>query len=82
MQSTYVVTGVLTDQHTVTLDKALPLTSMKVRVTVEPLMLSLYRSYEQVMANIRRRQRVRGHQSPSREVVDTYVRAERASWEA
>ncbi len=34
--NTYIVTGTLTDDHTVTLDEALPLTPMKVRLVVEP----------------------------------------------
>ena len=37
METAYIVTGTLTDQNTVTLDEALPLTPMKVRLAVEPL---------------------------------------------
>ena len=33
----YVVTGTLTDDHTVALDEGLPLGLTKVRVTIEPL---------------------------------------------
>jgi len=80
MHNAYIVTGTLTDNHTVKLDEALPLTSTKVRLVVEPLSLVSQRSYPEVMAEIRQRQRARGHQPPTRDEVDSYLRAERESW--
>lgn len=80
MQNAYVVTGTLTDEHTVTLDEALPLTPMKVRLVVEPLPPVPQRSYHEVMADIRREQQARGFKPPSREEVDAYLQAERDSW--
>lgn len=81
MQNAYIVTGKLTDDHTVTLDESLPLTPMKVRVVVEPLSYVPQRSYPEVIAAIRQRQHSRGHQPPTKEEVDAYLRAERESWE-
>ncbi|MBM3240750.1 hypothetical protein FJZ31_31080 [Candidatus Poribacteria bacterium] len=74
-------TGRLIDAHTVMLDEVLPLTPMKVRLVVEPLAPALQRPYQEVIAEIRERQLARGHQPPTREEVDTYLRAERDSWE-
>jgi len=78
--SVYIVTGTLTDDHTVALDEALPLKPMKVRLVVEPLSSSAQRPYQEVMAGIRVRQQARGHRAPTREEVDTSLRAERESW--
>ena len=39
------------------------------------------RPYQEVIAEIRSRQHARGHQPPRREEVDTYLQAERESWE-
>ncbi len=80
MHHTYLVTGTLTDDRTVTLDEALPLTPMKVRLVVEPLWPTSQQPYLEFMAEIRQRQRTRGHQPPAREEVDNYLRAERNSW--
>lgn len=82
MNNTYIVTGTLTDERTVTLDEALPLTltPMKVRLVVGPLRSAPQRPYLEVMADIRQRQQARGHQPPTREEVDAYLQAERDSW--
>ena len=82
MSHTYTGMGTLVDRYTVRLDKAMPLTLMKVRVIVEPVGLAVRRPYTEVVADIRRRQRARGHHPPTREVVDAAVRAERESWDA
>jgi hypothetical protein len=79
MQNAYIVTGSLIDAHTVTLDEALPLTPVKVRLAVEPLETKSRRSYHEVMAEIRQRQQARGHQPPTREAVDTYDASARLS---
>ena len=81
MGNTYTVTGTLTDDHTVKLDEALPLTPMKVRLVVEPIVAVSPRSYQDVVAEIRKRQQARGHRPLSREEIDIYLRDERTSWE-
>ena len=81
MHKVYIVTGTLTDVHTVTLDEALPLKPAKVRLVVEPLDGEVQQPYQEVIAEIRQRQQARGYQPPIQEEVDTYLRAERDSWE-
>ena len=80
MGNSYTVTGTLTDDRTVTLDEALPLPKMKVRLLVEPIGSTTERRYQEVMAEIRAQQQARGHRAPTREVVDAALRAERESW--
>jgi hypothetical protein len=80
VQNTYIVTGTLTDDHTVTLDEGLPLSPMKVRLVVEPLSRPSRRSYKEVISRIRARQRARAHKPRSREEVDSCLREERDSW--
>ena len=80
MTNTYIVTGTLTDDHTVALDESLPLTSVKVRLVVEPIGPVSNRSYQEVITTIRERQQARNHQPPSREEIDAYLRHERQTW--
>ena len=80
MHRAYIVTGTLTDAKTVMLDEALPLTSTKVRLVVEPLLSASARRFQEVITEIRERQRIRGHQPRTREEVDAYLQAERDSW--
>ena len=80
MKKTYIVTGTLTDRHTIALDEVLPLSPMKVRVVLQPLIPSSKRSYQEVMEGIRIRQRARGHQPPTQQEVDAILEEERASW--
>jgi hypothetical protein len=80
MHNAYIVTGTLTNERTVTLDEALPLTSTKVRLVVEPLLSASQRSYQEIVAAIRERQGARGHRPPTTEEVDAYLQAERDSW--
>lgn len=80
MHNAYIVTGTLTDAHTIRLDEALSLAQMKVRLVVEPLTPAFRRPYPEVLAEIRARQRARGHQPPTREETDAYLQAERDSW--
>lgn len=80
MNSAHIVTGTLTDVQTVSLDEALPLTPTKVRLVVEPLFSASPRRYQEVIAEIRERQRARGHRPPTREEIDAYLQAERDSW--
>lgn len=81
MHKVYVVTGTLTDVRTVTLDEALPLKPAKVRLVVEPLEPDSQRPYQSVIADIRKRQRARGHQPATKEEIDAYLQTERDSWE-
>lgn len=81
MRNAYIVTGTVTDERTVTLDEALPVTSIKVRLVVEPLASTAELSYEETLSLIRERQRQRGYSPPTREEVDAYLEAERDSWD-
>jgi hypothetical protein len=80
MHNAYVVTGIMSDSRTVTLDEPLPLAAARVRLVVEPVSEALPGTYQQTIAAIRERQRSRGHRAPSREEVDAQLRAERESW--
>ena len=53
----------------------------KVRVIIEPEMPESHCSYYSIIAEIRKRQLNRGYKSPTREDVDSYLQAERDSWE-
>ncbi|MDA1049050.1 MAG: hypothetical protein O3C40_01030 [Planctomycetota bacterium] len=78
-QNTYVVTGTMSDEQTVVLDEPLPIKEGRVRLIVETIG-EHKRSYSEVMAAIRERQRLRGYEPPTREEVDAYIQAERDSW--
>lgn len=78
MSTTFTVTGSLTDERTVALDEALPMTSARVRVIVEPLPEPS--SYAEVLATIRARQLRREHQPPTQAEVDGRIASERADW--
>ena len=78
--NSYVVTGMLTNDHTVTLDEPLPLSPMKVRIMIEPLQPQSQRPFLGIITSIRQRQHARGHRPPTREDVDAYLLAERNSW--
>jgi len=81
MHTAYIVTGTLNDDQTVTLDEALPLEPMKVRLSIEPLAPKLTRTHDEVIAEIWERQQGRGYQLPTRAEVDVYLKAERDSWD-
>ena len=81
MKTTYEVTGTLTDEHTVKLDKNLPISPSKVRLVVEPVEERERVSRQEVLARIHARQRERGHTAPTKEQVDAHIRRERDSWE-
>jgi len=82
METAYIVTGTLTDEHTVKLDESLPLAQGRVRLSIEPLPVGLPAklTHAEVIAEIRECQRARGHQPRSREEIDAYLQAERDSW--
>lgn len=77
MRNAYVVTGEMTDERTVRLDEALPVSSVKVRVVVEPITPAPRRPVGEVLDEIHRGQQLRGHQSPSKEEIDAYLQGER-----
>jgi len=81
MQTAYIVTGTLNEDQTVTLDEALPLGPMKVRLSVEPLAPNRSRTHDEIIAEIWERQQKRGYQPPTRAEVDAYLKAERDSWD-
>ncbi len=81
MQQAYIVTGTLTDDHTLALDEALPLKGGRVRVVVEVLERSEASDHARFMDEMRERQRRRGHVPRTREEVDTFLSAERNSWD-
>jgi hypothetical protein len=81
MKPAYIVTGTLTDEHTVKLDEPLPLAQGKVRLKVEPLVPAPKRPHDEVIAEIWSRQDARGHQPRTREEIDAYIQAERDSWD-
>lgn len=81
MQTAYVVTGNLASSRTITLDEALSVNRVRVRVIVELLSEpEPERPYEEVMAEIYEGQRQRGHKPRTAEEVDAYLRGERESW--
>jgi len=71
----------MTDQHTVSLDKSLPIADGKVRVTIETLNEQPRRSLNDVLDEIHQRQQAHGHRPPTAQEVDDYLRCERNSWE-
>lgn len=79
---TYVVTGTLTNQNTVTLDEDVPITDTKVRVTIEPLNDRHPRPLKEVLAEIHQSLQASGHRPPTAQEVDEYVRQERAGWDS
>ncbi|HEX5081527.1 MAG TPA: hypothetical protein VFY40_05750 [Blastocatellia bacterium] len=81
MQTAYITTGTLNDDWTVTLDEALPLGPVKVRLAIEPIEMRSARSHDEVIAEIWERQKKRGFQPSTREEVDTDLAVERNSWD-
>jgi hypothetical protein len=80
MTQSYVVTGTVTDARTVTLDEPLPIESQRVRIIVAPVTPTPKRPYLEVMEELRRDLRERGHTPRTKEEVDAYLQAERDSW--
>jgi hypothetical protein len=80
MAKPYVLTGILRDDQTVTLDQALPLKSGRVRLTLELLRSEPQKPYRDVLAAIRQGQSARGHQPRTREDIDAYLKSERETW--
>jgi hypothetical protein len=78
---TYTVMGTMTNKNTVTLDESLPITAAKVQVTIKTLDEQQVRPLREVLDEIHQRQQERGHQPPTWQEVDEYIRQERDSWE-
>jgi hypothetical protein len=81
VEQAYVVMGSVVDGQTIKLDEALPITAGKVRVVVEALPAEGESTLQEVLDKIHQGQRERGFVPPTREEVDTYLRAERESWD-
>ena len=75
MSQTFEVTGVLTDDRHVTLDRAIPLTGGKVRVTVEPIPTKPMADLAAFENDLRERQQARGHVPPTKDEIDAYLDA-------
>ncbi len=80
MAHTYTAIGTLVDGRTVTLNREIPIPKGKVRVVVKSLEEVSKRSVLDVLSDIHKKQNARGHKPPVREQVDTYLQAERDSW--
>jgi hypothetical protein len=70
MTRTHVVTGTITDPRTITLDDALPTDAPRVRVWVEVLPTGPKPTMAEAIAEIRRRQKERGHVPMTTEQVE------------
>ena len=81
MQQAYVVMGSVVDEQTLQLDEALPVRGARVRVVVEVLPTEGRATLKEVLVKIHQDQRARGFIPPTREAVDTYLRAERETWD-
>ena len=81
MADTYTATGTLVDGRTVTLNQEIPIPKGKVRVVVKSLEEVSKRPVHDVLSDIHKKQNARGHIPPVREQVDTYLQAERDSWD-
>ncbi|MGH9838940.1 MAG: hypothetical protein ACREEM_09160 [Blastocatellia bacterium] len=81
MQTAYIITGTLNGDRTVTLDEALPLGPMKVRLAIEPLTLNASRTHDEVVSEIWERQQRRGYLPPTCAEADADLKAERDSWD-
>ncbi len=80
MNDTYTATGTLIDGRTVTLNRDIPIPKGKVRVVVKSLEKDSKSPVLDVLSDIHKKQNARGHKPPVREQVDTYLQAERDSW--
>ena len=82
MTQTYRVTGALTDNRHVLLDEPIPLPAGRVRVVVEELSNEPKLDLTAFERLLRERQAARGHVPRTKEEIDAYLNAERASWDS
>ena len=81
MSTALVLTGTLKDGKTIVLDEPLSAGPGRVRVSVEHIeSLSPRPPLGEFLDDLRKRQAARGHKPRSAEEIETYIRAERASW--
>jgi len=79
MAKPYVLTGTLRDELTVALDEALPLKFGRVRLTLEAVGPEPQKHYQEVLADIRRRQRARAISlGPEKRLMPAWRRKGRA----
>lgn len=81
MTQAYVLTGHLENARSLALDEPLPLTHGRVRVTVQPMRETAPQSGSRVLEQIWAANAKTGHVPPTKEEVDGYLDAERASWD-
>jgi hypothetical protein len=80
MNQAIIVTGNIIQPNTIRLDESVPFVNGKVRVIIENLGTTK-RPFQEVLAEIRRRQRERNYKPSTKEEVDKYLSLERDSWE-
>jgi hypothetical protein len=81
MEKAYVLTGVLRDGRSLSLDETLPISTGRVRVTIEPVERTAFTpTSPAVLDDIWAGQRVRGHRPPTAQEVNNGVASERAAW--
>jgi hypothetical protein len=81
MEQAYVLTGVLRDGRSLSLDETLPLSPGRVRVMIVPVERSESRRPAlAVLDEIWASQKERGHRPPSAQVVSEGLALERAAW--
>jgi hypothetical protein len=83
--ASYTVEGMLENKLLIRLLKPLPLRSGKIKVTINSRNKKVAhriakKSLNQILEEIHKRQSARGHQPPTAESVEAYLRQERASW--
>lgn len=81
MSESYEVTGILKDDGTVVLDESIPLKPGPVQVVLKSIETKPRRPISEALAEIRASQEARGFVPPTREEVEEYLRAEKASWD-
>jgi hypothetical protein len=81
MSQAYVVTGELTDSRHVSLDEPVPLAAGKVRVIFQELPPEPKPDLKTFLEQMWERQQARGHVPRTKEEIDSYLEAERDSWD-
>jgi hypothetical protein len=82
MADTVVVTGTLTDSHTIRLDRGIAAPMGPVRVTIETIETPVKRqSLWEFLDELRKNQAARGHVPRSKEEIDKALREDRDSWD-
>jgi len=81
MTQAYVLTGHLENARSLALDEPLPLTEGRVRVTVQPMHKVSPQAGFRVLEQIWAANAKAGRTPPTKEEVDSFLDAERASWD-